>query len=103
MVFSMEHKTFMIESYFRNGVAIEGEWHYNSGALWQELQQKFSDFNFIVADFYNVVRNTVRVFRETGSVHHKKGAGRPTLCTNEVIEDVEEPMEDNPSTLRHMS
>ena len=41
MVFSVEHKTFMIESYFRNGVAIEGEWHYNSGAVLQEFQQKF--------------------------------------------------------------
>ena len=71
----MEHKTFTIESYFRNGVAIEGEWHYNNGAVLQEFLQKFSDCNFIVADFYNVVRNTVRVFRETGSVHHKKGAG----------------------------
>mgnify|MGYP005985556467 len=45
----------------------------------------------------------MRVFRETGSVHHKKGVGRPTLCTNEDMEDVEEPMENNPSTsLRHL-
>ena len=72
MVFSVEHKTFRIESYFRNGVAIESEWHYYSAAVLQEFQQKFPDFNFIVADCYIVVRNTVRVFRETGSVHHKK-------------------------------
>ncbi|KAJ3659699.1 hypothetical protein Zmor_011373 [Zophobas morio] len=92
----------MTESYFRNGVAIEGEWHYNSGAVLQEFQQKCPDFNFIVADFSNVVRNTVRVFPETD--RHKKGTGRPTLCTNEVIEDVEERMENNPSTsLRHLS
>ena len=46
----------------------------------------------------------MRVFRETGSDHHKKGAGLPTLCTNEVIEDVQECMENNPSTsLRHLS
>ena len=76
MVFSVEHKTFMIESYFRNPVAIEGEWHYNSGAVLQEFQQQFPACNFIVADFYNVVRNTVW----------------PTLCTNEGIEDVEEYM-----------
>ena len=41
----------MIESYFRIGVAIEGEWHYNSGAVLQEFQQKFPDFNSIVVDF----------------------------------------------------
>ena len=46
----------------------------------------------------------MRVFRETRSVHNKKGDGRPTLCNNEVIEDVEERMENNPSTsLRHLS
>ena len=55
----MEHKTFMIESYFLNRVAIVGEWHYNSGAVLQEFQQKFRDFHFIVVDFYNIVRITV--------------------------------------------
>ena len=52
----------------------------NSGAVLQEFQQKFPDFNFIVADFY-VVRTTARVFREIGNVPHKKGAERLTLCT----------------------
>ena len=74
MVFYVEHKTFMIESV----TELPGEWRYSSGSVWQELQQKFPDFNFIVADFYNVVRNTVLGFRETSSVYHKKGAGRPT-------------------------
>ena len=57
--------------------------------LLQEFLQKIPDFNYIVADFYNVVRNTVRLCGETINVHHKKGAGRPTLCTNEVIENEE--------------
>ncbi|KAJ3652599.1 hypothetical protein Zmor_018550 [Zophobas morio] len=69
----------MIESYFRNRGTIEGEWSYNSVAVLQEFQQKCG-------------------------VHHKKGAGRPTLCTSEVIDDVEEFMENNPSTSsRHLS
>ena len=45
----------------------------------------------------------MQVFRKTGSVHHNKGARRSTLCTNEVIEDVEERMKNIPSTLlKHM-
>ena len=59
MVFSVEHKTFMIEWYFWNGIAIEGEWHYNSGAVLQEFQQKCPHFNFVVADFYTIVIETV--------------------------------------------
>ncbi|KAJ3649864.1 hypothetical protein Zmor_021582 [Zophobas morio] len=101
MIFSVEHKTFMTEFYFRNGVAVEGNdiipvvlFHKNSN----------KNFHFIVADFYNVVRNIVLVFRKTGSVHHKKGAAPPTLHINEVIEDVEERNGSNPSaSLRHLS
>jgi hypothetical protein len=35
----------------------------------------------------------VGVFRETGSVTHKKGAGRPMVRTEEVINDVRQRME----------
>ena len=72
-----------------------------NGVIIVLLFYKNSNKNVIVADIYNIVRNTVR---ETGGVHHKKGAGRPTLCTSEVIDDVEEFMENNPSTSsRHLS
>ncbi|RZB38673.1 hypothetical protein BDFB_014466 [Asbolus verrucosus] len=37
MVFTVQHKTFIIESYFRNGVKIEGEWNFNSGACLEEF------------------------------------------------------------------
>ncbi|KAJ3655211.1 hypothetical protein Zmor_014348 [Zophobas morio] len=76
---------------------------YNNGAVLQEFQQKFPDFGLLVSDFYNV-RNTVGVFRERGSIHCKKGAGRPKLCTNEVVGGVQQRMENSPSTLvRYLS
>ena len=39
--------------------------YYNNGAVLRQFEQKFVNVNFFVPDFYNVVRNTVRVFRET--------------------------------------
>jgi hypothetical protein len=36
-------------------------------------------------DLYACLTNCVGVFRETGSVTHKKGAGRPIVRTEEIV------------------
>ena len=69
MIFFLEQKTFMIGSYFRNGVAIEDEWHYNSGT---RVPTKISRLLPLLI-FTTLLETLLRVFRETGSVHHKKG------------------------------
>jgi hypothetical protein len=76
MVFTSEYKSFIIESYFRNGIFNNGEWAHSAVACSAKFRQKFRNFAFLRADFLNVLRNTVRVFRETRSVEYKKGAGR---------------------------
>jgi hypothetical protein len=74
--FTSEHKRFITESYFiRNGVFNYGVPTYSTVACLAEFRRKFPNFAFLEADFLNVLRNTVRVFRETGSVEHKKGTG----------------------------
>jgi hypothetical protein len=39
----------------------------------------------MVKDFYACLTNYVGVFRETGSVTHKKGAGRSVVRTEEIV------------------
>lgn len=48
------------------------------------------NLNFVVAPdvFYMSFTKIVEVFRETGSVAHKKEAERPSLCTEQVVADV---------------
>lgn len=98
MVFSQLHKRFIIESYFRNGNLENGEWIYSTRPCLVEFRQQFPDLVFLEADFFNVVRNCVRLFRETGSVTHKDGGGRPTVRTEETIENVREIMNEAPTT-----
>lgn len=104
MVFTKEQRTFMIESYFRNGVFNNGEWVYSTRACLNDFRQRFPNVLFVEADFYNVVRNTVQLFRETGNVDRKEGSGRPTIRTEEVVENVQQLMHDEPTkSLRHLS
>jgi hypothetical protein len=53
-----------------------------------------------VNNFWNVklgiFKNCVCVFRETGSATHKKGAGRPIVRTEQVVNDVQR-MEQDPT------
>jgi hypothetical protein len=76
MVFTLEHQRFIIESYFRNGVFNNGEWTHSTVACLAEFRQNFPIFAFLETDFLNVLRNMVRVFRETGSVEDKKRVGK---------------------------
>jgi hypothetical protein len=74
--FTSGYKRFITESYFiRNGIFNNGVPTYSAVVCLAEFRRKFPNFAFLEADFLNVLRNTVRVFRETGSVEPKKGAG----------------------------
>ncbi|RZC40597.1 hypothetical protein BDFB_014950 [Asbolus verrucosus] len=47
MTFSQEQKTFMIESYFRNGCKIDGEWIYNIPDCFEEFRNEFSEIRSV--------------------------------------------------------
>ncbi|CAH1378822.1 unnamed protein product, partial [Tenebrio molitor] len=66
LVFTLEQKTFLIESYFRNGLKVNGSW------------------------IYSKVYKCVNMFLETGSVLRKKGSRRSTKRSAENIEEGEQ-------------
>ncbi|RZC33667.1 hypothetical protein BDFB_014334, partial [Asbolus verrucosus] len=43
MGFTEEHKKFMLESYFRNGQHVDGEWIYETQPCFREFCEKFPD------------------------------------------------------------
>lgn len=104
MVFTTAHKTYMIEAYFRTGVLVNGIWQYSQRVCLDNFREHFPDLAVLEQDFYMCLAHSVGVFRETGSVTHKKGAGRPSIRTEELIIDVRNRMEQDPTkSLRHLS
>ena len=62
MIFSVDNKTLMIDSHFRNGVTTEGQRH--DDTVLQKFQQKFPEFNFIVADFTTLLETLDEYFEK---------------------------------------
>jgi hypothetical protein len=104
MVFLREHKVFMVEAYFRNGTKVDGNWEYSVSACFEEFQERFP----IVAIVYEQFRQTLHLclnnFRESGTIGRKAGSGQVKKRTQEVIGNVQQIMEDSPTTsIRHLS
>lgn len=98
MVFSTAEKSFMIESYFRNGRKVDGEWQYSIQSCLEEFQEQFPNVAIDFDSFRKTLHTCIRLFRQTGDVCVKKSGGRPKKRTNEVIENVREVMDAAPST-----
>jgi hypothetical protein len=98
MVFSQEQKIYIVESYFRNGHLIDGEWQYSIEACFEEFRLQFPDAALTYNIFHHNLTQCIQIFRETGSVDRKKVSGRPTKRTEEAIANVRQVMEEVPRT-----
>jgi hypothetical protein len=75
-VFTLEQKTFYIESYFRNGLKVNGSWIYS---VQNCLEEFIAEFPNVIVDrktFEDNLRRCVKFFRETGGAYRRKTAGR---------------------------
>ncbi|KAI4469257.1 camp-dependent protein kinase regulatory chain [Holotrichia oblita] len=88
MVLTTEHKIYMIEAYFKTGVLVNGTWEYSQRLCLDNFREHFPAVGVLPENVYPCFTNCVEVFRETGSEMHKKGAGRPRIRTEGVINDV---------------
>ena len=96
MALTTQHKIYMIEAYFRTGVLVNGTWKYSQRLCLDSFREHFPAVAILPHNFYACLTNCVEVFHETGSVTHKKGAGRPRVRTEEVVNDVRQRMEEEP-------
>jgi hypothetical protein len=76
----------MVESYFRNGHLIDGEWQYSIEACFEEFRLQFPDAALTYNTFHHNLKQCIQIFRETESVDRKKGSGRPTKRTGSNCE-----------------
>lgn len=103
-MFTVQQKAFMVESYFRNGTLIEGEWRYSIQACIQEFRHRYPNVAFTDNQFTNQLKRSIQNFRETASADIKRGGGRPRVRSENVINIVRNAMEERPtSSLRRLA
>jgi hypothetical protein len=88
-MFTLEQNIFIVQCYFRNGEKLEnGEWSYSTPRVFEELQQKFPDFQGTYQQLAQKVYKCLNMFLETGSVLRRAA---------ENIEEVEQRIADTPN------
>jgi hypothetical protein len=97
-VFTLEQKTFLIESYFRNGLKANGSWIYFRTKLLKEFMAEFLNVNVDRKTFEDNLSRCVKLFRETGGVYRRKTTGQPLKRTAAGIETAREIMQNAPHT-----
>jgi hypothetical protein len=101
MTFTKQHKIFMVISYFRNGVKIDGVWQYFLALCMEEFGEEFPDIAVEYTQFRQTLNISLKNFQENGSVRRKPGSGRPKKRTPE---EARQAMEEAPGTsIEHLS
>jgi hypothetical protein len=97
LVFTLEQKTFLIESYFRNrnGLKVNGSWIYSVQNCLEEFIAEFPNVFVDGKTFEDNLSRCVKLFCETGG---EKTTGRPLKGTAAGIETAREIMQNAPHT-----
>ncbi|RZC40620.1 hypothetical protein BDFB_015163, partial [Asbolus verrucosus] len=51
MVYTLEQKTFLVESYFRNGTKVDGVWTYSVQNCMEEFRTEFPEVVLVYRQF----------------------------------------------------
>ena len=94
MGLSTEERSFLIEHVFRA-----------KGEYTETVKEKFAErFPATTVPQRNAVRPLINKFRDTGSVHDASRSGRPTILTEQKVNDISEAMRQSPTkSLRRLS
>lgn len=103
-MFTLQQKAFLLESYFRNGRLVNGEWQYSNQACMQEFRLQFPNIAFNNNQIAKQLKRSLANFRETASADKKRRGGRPRVRTANVINTVRNAIEERPtSSIRRLS
>jgi hypothetical protein len=75
LVFTLDHKRCLIESYFRNDLKVNGSWIYS---VQNCLEEFIAEFPNVIVDrktFEDNLSRCVKLFRETGGVYRRRTTG----------------------------
>jgi hypothetical protein len=94
----------LIESYFRNGVKVNGSWIYSVQNCLEEFIAEFLNFIVDRKTFEDNLSRCLKLFRESGGVYRRKTTGQPLERTAAVTETAREIMQNAPHTsIRQLS
>jgi hypothetical protein len=105
MVFTIEHNTFIVMTYFHSGLQNEnGHWLYShSSQFTNNLLKPIPKNKSNVLILHNIV-GIVERFVSTGNVGKGKSTGRPPVAIPDVVKNVEEIVEEHPHiSIRRLS
>lgn len=98
MPLTLEHDLFIVEAYFRNGErGGNGQWTYSVARCANEFMEQYPDLQIDDESLIRRIPRIVSRFRSTGSVCKGKSTGRPSVMTEDVVEDVRTRLERSPS------
>lgn len=97
-MFQLEHKIFIIKSYYSNGnIGENGNWVYSSRLCLNEFRERFPNFAIIERDFFRQLQRTVDKFEETGNISDSVRSGRSRVRNDDVIDLVRQRMQEEPT------
>ena len=101
MPLTIEHRTFLIEAYFRSGRNTGLRWSYSYQQCLNDFQENYP--NAEVPPKSTLV-DLIHRFRQTGSVHDKKSPGRPKRLSEDTLMNIRDRMDQSPKkSLRRLS
>lgn len=98
MNFTEEHNAFILMAHYRSGTVNEdGEWVYSLRSCIDRFENRFPDFPIRYKTFAQHKERIVSRFQTKNCICKGKSAGRPTVLTEDVVEDIQERMEQSPT------
>lgn len=90
----IQHKSLILEAYFRTDRKINGNWVYYINDSYLE----FPDVVIAYNDYYSAVIHSVPLFRETGGALRRNVGGRPRLRTEDDVKQCRDIVNNTPTT-----
>lgn len=98
MPFTSEQDSFIIMAHFRSGTRnADGSWSYSLQSCIEQFNEAFPDLNVDYDTFANHKQILVHRFENRHCICKRKSTGRPTILTEEVVEDIQTRMERSPN------
>jgi hypothetical protein len=88
-MFTDQEKAFILKAHFRSAVRQEdGSWKYSLQCCREQFDEEFPDNGFTYKQFAQQRDRIVNQFENKNCICKGKSSGRPTILTEERVEDV---------------
>lgn len=98
MPFSDEQDAFILKAHYRSGtLGADGEWSYSLQSCMAQFQQNYPDHIVSYKIFAQHRDRIIHRFETKNCICKGKSSGRPTILTDDVVDDVRQRIEASPN------